>query len=145
MQHTHRFYISWLASALFMYVAFYVWHGLFLTDLTQIKFSKTLFLVLVGLVYLVVSYVLYRIYELNIFDKYFSSSLLRGVTAGFILGFILFAIVAVLGISFTKHINTTYLIADCLWQIAEQVIGGVVIGFGKIFIFEPQAELNHAD
>lgn len=145
MQYSHRFYISWLASALLMYVAFYVWHGLFLTDLSQIRFSKSLFLILVGLVYLVISFVLYRIYELKVFDKYFSNALLRGVTAGFILGFILFAIVAVLGISFTKHINSTYLIADCLWQIAEQIIGGVIIGLGKILIFEPHPELNQID
>lgn len=128
-----------------MYVSFYVWHGLFLTDLSQIKFSKPVFFILVGLVYLVIAYVLYRVYELKVFDKYISSSLLRGVVAGFILGFILFALVAVLGISFTKHINTTYLIADCFWQIVEQIIGGVIIGFGKIFIYEPQKELSHAD
>ena len=102
-----------------------------------------MFLVLVALVYLFISYVLYRVYELKWLDKYFSSSLLRGVTAGFMVGFVLFAIVAVLGISFTKHVNTTYLMADCLWQIAEQVIGGIIIGFGKIFIFEPQRELIH--
>ena len=145
MLHSHRFYISWLASALLMYIAFYMWHGVFLTDLSQIKFSKSLFLILVAFVYLVISYALYRVYELKILDKYFSSALLRGLTAGFMVGFVLFAIVAVLGISFTKHINTTYLIADCLWQLVEQIIGGVAIGFGKLFIFEPQHELNHAD
>ena len=71
--------------------------------------------------------------------------LLRGAISGAILGFILFALVTVLGISFTKNINITYIIVDCAWQIAEQIIGGLVIGFGKIFIFEPIPELIHKD
>jgi hypothetical protein len=28
-------------------------------------------------------------------------------------------------------------LADFGWQISEQIIGGLVIGFGKLFIFEP--------
>ena len=61
------------------------------------------------------------------------------------IGFILFALVTVLGISFTKNVNFTYIIADCAWQIAEQVIGGVIIGLGKLTIFEPIPELIHRD
>jgi hypothetical protein len=53
--------------------------------------------------------------------------------------------VAVLGVSFTKQVNTTYLLADCIWQVVEQIIGGVVIGFGKLFIFEPTHDMRHAD
>ena len=80
---------------------------------------------------------------MKIFDKYAISGLFKGILSGFVIGFILFAVVAVLGISFTKHINTTYLLADCVWQIVEQTIGGVIIGFGKLFLFEPTpAELN---
>jgi len=54
-------------------------------------------------------------------------------------------LVTVLGISFTKNINFTYIIVDCAWQIAEQIIGGLIIGFGKLFIFEPIPELIHRD
>ena len=52
------------------------------------------------------------------------------------IGFVLFSLVTVLGISFTKNVNFTYILADCAWQIAEQVFGGVVIGLGKLIIFE---------
>ena len=65
------------------------------------------------------------------------------LTFGIILGFILFALVTVLGISFSKDINFTYIVADCAWQIAEQVIGGLIIGLGKVLIFEPIPELIH--
>jgi H+/Cl- antiporter ClcA len=128
-----------------MYASFYVWHGVFLNDLNHINFSKPLFFVLVALVYFVISYVLYRTYEVKLLDKYFSNAVFKGVVAGTIVGFFLFAVVAVLGVSFTKQVNTTYLLADCIWQVVEQIIGGVVIGFGKLFIFEPTHDMRHAD
>lgn len=128
-----------------MYVAFYFWHGVFLNDLSRISFPKVLFLSLAALVYLVISFIVYRTFESKFLQKYISQPLLRGVVSGFLIGFILFSLVTVLGISFTKNINFTYIIADCAWQIAEQIIGGLIIGFGKIFIFEPIPELIHRD
>lgn len=128
-----------------MYAAFYVWHGVFLNDLSHINFSKPLFFVLVALVYFVISYVLYRTFEVKLLDKYFPNAIIKGVVAGFIIGFFLFAVVAVLGVSLTKQVNTTYLLADCIWQVVEQIIGGVIIGFGKLFIFEPTHDMRHAD
>ena len=100
---------------------------------------------LAALIYLVISFVLYRTYESKLLEKYISQPLLRGVVSGVFIGFILFALVTVLGISFTKNINLTYILADCAWQIVEQISGGVIIGFGKIFIFEPIPELIHRD
>lgn len=145
MLYSFRFYVSWIIAAVLMYVAFYFWHGVFLNDLNRITFSKALFLGLAALIYLVISFVLYRTYESKLLEKYISQPLLRGVVSGVFIGFILFALVTVLGISFTKNINLTYILADCAWQTVEQIIGGVIIGFGKIFIFEPIPELIHRD
>jgi H+/Cl- antiporter ClcA len=143
MLYSFRFYVSWIVAAVIMYIAFYFWHGIFLNDLNRISFSKALFLGLAALVYLVISFILYRTYESKFFDKYISHPMLRGVIAGFTIGFILFALVTVLGVSFSKDINITYILADCAWQIAEQVIGGIIIGLGKILIYEPIPELVH--
>lgn len=145
MHYSVRFFISWIVAAVLMYIAFYCWHGLFLNDLSRISFSKGIFLSLAALVYLVISFVLYKTYESKFLGKYISSPILKGVVSGFILGFILFALVTVLGISFTKNINMTYIIADCVWQIAEQIIGGFIIGLGKVLIFEPIPELIDRD
>lgn len=142
MFNTLRFYLSWILAAVLMYAAFYIWHGLFLNDLDRITFSKTLFLVLAALVYLVISFILYKIYESRFLVKFFYPPFIRGIASGFILGFILFAITTVLGISFTKNLSFTYVIADCAWQISEQMIGGVIIGLGKIIIFEPEIDLS---
>jgi hypothetical protein len=128
-----------------MYVAFYIWHGVFLNDLNRISFSKGLFLGLAALIYLVISFVLYKAFESKTLTKYVSQPMLRGVVSGFLLGFILFALVTVLGISFTKDINLTYILADCCWQVVEQIIGGVVIGLCKVIIFEPAPELIHRE
>lgn len=145
MLYSFRFFLSWIIAAVLMYVAFYFWHGVFLNDLNRITFSKGLFLGLAALVYLVISYVLYRTYESKFIEKYLPQPMLRGVVSGLIIGFILFAFVTVLGISFSKDINMTYILADCAWQIAEQILGGLIIGLGKVLIFEPVPELIHRD
>lgn len=145
MLYSFRFYLSWILAAVLMYVAFYFWHGIFLNDLSRISFPKVLFLGLAALVYLVISFIVYRTYESKFLQKHVSQPLLRGVVSGFLIGFILFSLVTVLGISFSKNINFTYIIADCAWQIAEQIVGGLLIGFCKIFIFEPIPEFIHRD
>lgn len=145
MHYSFRFFLSWILASIIMYGSFYVWHGIFLNDLNRITFPISIFLILAALVYLVISFVLYKTYESKLLNKYISGPMLRGVVSGIIIGLIMFSIVSVLGISFTKNINIKYLIADCLWQLAEQIIGGTVIGLGKILIFEPSAELVHSD
>lgn len=142
MQYSLRFFISWIAAAIIMYSAFYVWHGLFLNDLTNITFSKIIFFGLAALVYLVISYVLYRAFNSRMTAK-ITSPFLKGLLVGVALGFILFAVITVLGISFTKRMNITYLLADCAWQIVEQCLGGIVICVCQALIFEPQPELEH--
>src|SRR5688572_347941 len=99
MHYSFRFYLSWIISAVLMYVAFYFWYGVFLNDLNIISFSKGLFLGLAALFYLVISFILYRTYESKLLTKYITPPILRGVVSGIFLGFFLFAIVTVLGIS----------------------------------------------
>ncbi len=140
MQYSFRFFVSWIISAVLMYAAFYFWHGIFLNDLDNISFSKTLFLLLAALIYLVISFVLYRVYEMRLLNHIISSTLLRGVASGIIVGFMLFAVITVLGISFTKHMTMTYMMVDCLWQMAEQVLGGIIIAIGKAVLYEPRPE-----
>jgi len=145
MQYSFRFFVSWIVSAVVMYAAFYFWHGIFLNDLNNISFSKTLFLLLAALVYLVISYVLYRIFEMRLLNKFVPSTFFRGIVSGVILGFILFSVITVLGISFTKNMNMTYMMADCAWQVAEQIIGGLIISIGKAVLFEPSPDdVRHA-
>lgn len=140
MQYSFRFFVSWIVAAVLMYAAFYSWHGVFLNDLNRISFSKVLFLFLAALVYLIISYVLYRIFETRVLANFIKAPLLRGAISGILLGLVLFCVITVLGISFTKHISMKYLVADCAWQIAEQLLGGIIIGIGKLLLFEPRPD-----
>lgn len=142
MLNSVRFYISWIVSAILMYAAFYIWHGVFLNDINSITFPKLIFLGLAAIVYLVIAVILYKIFETNLMSKYFYSPMLRGIMSGIILGFFLFAFVTVLGISFTKNHSLTNILVDCVWQIIEQMLGGAIIGLGKIFIFDPHLEME---
>lgn len=145
MFNTVRFYISWIVSAIIMYGAFYLWHGVFLNDLTRISFSKTLFLVLAALVYLIISIVLYKLFESEFLSNKIQNPVSKGLISGLILGFVLFAVVTVLGISFTKSISIEYIALDFVWQIFEQALGGVIVGLGKVFIFNPISEMARRD
>jgi len=128
-----------------MYGAFYVWHGVFLNDLTRITFSKTLFLVLAALVYFIISIALYKLFESETLSSKIQNPVSRGLVSGLMLGFVLFAIVTVLGISFTKNISIEYIALDFVWQISEQALGGLIIGLAKIFIFDPIPEMSRND
>lgn len=140
MQYSFRFYVSWIVSAILMYAAFYFWHGVFLNDLKNISFSKPVFLLLAALVYLVISFILYRVFETKLLNQFIPSTLFRGIAAGVLVGFSLFSFITVLGISFSRHITMKYLLADCLWQVAEQVFGGIIISIGKAVLYEPKPE-----
>jgi hypothetical protein len=141
MRFTARFFISWILSAIAMYSAFYVWHGVFLNDFKQIQFPFIWFLLLSAIAYLVISFLVYRVFETQ-WLRYFHSILFRGFIAGLIVAVSLFAIMTVLHISFTKNVTSTYLITDFFWQIIEQSIGATVIVLGKQFIYEPEPEFE---
>ena len=143
MRYTLRFFLSWILGAIAMYVAFYVWHGVILNDFKQIQFPIVWFILLSAFAYLVISYILYRVFETKIL-AYFDSILMRGFISALIVGISLFAIMTVLHISFTKNMTTTYLITDFFWQIVEQSVGALFIVLGKQFIFEPDFEHEDA-
>lgn len=141
MRYTLRFYLSWIIGAIAMYVAFYVWHGVILNDFKQIQFPMVWFVLLSAFAYLIISYVLYRVFETKILS-FFDNIIFRGFLAALIVGVSLFAIMTVLHISFTKNMTSTYLITDFFWQIIEQSIGTLFIVLGKQFIFEPDLDME---
>lgn len=143
MRYTFRFFLSWIIAAIAMYVAFYIWHGLVLNDFKQIQFPLVWFVLLSAFAYLVISYLLYRVFETKILS-FFDSVIMRGFISALIVGISLFAIMTVLHISFTKSMTTTYLITDFFWQIVEQSIGAAIIVLGKQFIMEPDPEFEEA-
>lgn len=139
MRYSVRFFLSWIFAALAMYGAFYVWHGVVLNDFKQIQFPIVWFVLLSAFAYLIISYILYRVFETKIL-AYFDNIMMRGFISALIVGISLFAVMTVLHISFTKNMTTTYLVTDFFWQVVEQSIGAIFIILGKHFIFEPDFE-----
>lgn len=66
--------------------------------------------------------------------KYFHNFFVRGIVTGIVGGISLFMIVTVINISLTKDLNPTHLLVDCMWQIAEQTVGAIILVLFKILI-----------
>ncbi len=134
-----RFYLSWLLSSIVMFTLFYVWHGVFLNDFKRIQFPLFWFQMFAAFTYLLFGIALYLIFESPLLKKV-RNVFVRGVVSGFVLGFTAFMVASIVNISLTRHLSMQHLMIDCVWQMVEQIIGGMVIVLLKLLIHEPQPE-----
>lgn|SRR5690606_27811138 len=119
-----RFIVSWFLSSLVMFALGMFWHGVILTDLQFISIPHTLFYSLAVLAYIVIGFALTFVFT------YLSMGIgikLKGSLMGVALGFFIYLIAFVFGVSF-KGSGTHHIIVDFLWQMIEQGIGGGVVG-----------------
>ncbi|MGZ4043499.1 MAG: hypothetical protein ACXVO9_09870, partial [Bacteroidia bacterium] len=65
---------------------------------------------------------------------------LRGLICGIIAGFSFFMIATIVNISITKNLSKAHLLVDCVWQMAEQTCGTMVIVILKLIIRERVVE-----
>jgi hypothetical protein len=134
-----RFFVSWLFSALCMFLLFYLWHGVFLNDFQRLNFPLSWFVSFAAVTYLLFSAGIYALFESSLMGK-IRNVMLRGLICGSIAGFTLFMIATIINISFTKHLSVQHLMMDCVWQITEQSFGALVIVICKGFIHDHQTE-----
>ena len=113
----------------------YVWHGLALTDLEELKIPLTLYFLLAFLVYLVLGLILTLVIHKAIQYEWISLkrafpfySALVGAAAGFFVYLVIF----ILGMTFTKH-GMMHIVVDILWQMVEQALGGLAVSLGIIY------------
>src|SRR5690606_8453813 len=120
-----RFLISWLFSFIGMFGLSMIWHGVILNDFQFISYPKILFFELATIAYLTISFALTFVYT------YLSMGIgfrLKGSAMGAAMGFFIYLIAFVLGLSF-KGSGTQHVIVDFVWQMFEQGFGGVIISF----------------
>jgi hypothetical protein len=132
---TRRILVPWLLSAVVMCGISYLWHGIALTDLREIKIPVWLYLVISGLVYLGIGLVITVAMHLCIRSDLISIKRgfpLKGAVLGSLLGFAVYMVAFLFGMSFTSH-KLAHILADVLWQMLEQGIGGVLVSFGIIY------------
>ena len=120
-----RYLIAFFLSTTVMMMASLLWHGILLNDLRNIPQPEFLFFSLWSLLYLVIGLVLTigisQLEKNGIF-------ILKPWFFGVLVGFFLYLIAFVLGISFKTN-GAEHIVVDFLWQMIEQGIGGFLVGF----------------
>lgn len=118
-----------------MFLISWLWHGLALTDLEEIRIPLTLYFCLAGIVYVVLGLAMTFAIHTAIMHEWISlkrafpfTSMLLGAA----LGFFVYLAIFVLGMSFTKG-GMVHVVADVLWQMLEQGIGGLMVSLGIIY------------
>lgn len=138
---TLRFFISWLVASVLMYVAFYAWHGVYLNELSKLSISsKTLFYVFAAITYLVIGFLVFKVYELKFLKHLIKSIFMRGIIAGAFVGGLVFVVTKVTGIGFSPGFSLKYMLFDGAWQVTEQIAGGLIMALGQVFIYDPVLE-----
>ncbi|CAN5358248.1 hypothetical protein BH10BAC1_BH10BAC1_07800 [soil metagenome] len=137
---TKRFFISWIASSVVMFLLSYAWHGVFLTDFSRLSYPKEIFLVIAAFVYLIIGFVMAKAIDIKMLDAHFKRKpIIRGAITGASLGFTLFLVSTVVGVSFSTGSKLENLLLDVSWQTIEQGIGGVIVGVAHFFVFDPSS------
>jgi hypothetical protein len=135
-----RFYISWLSSSVVMFLLFYAWHGLFLTDFSRLTYPKEIFLFFTSFVYLIIGFISAKVIDVKWLDKYFKRKpLIKGLISGAAFGFTLFLVSTVVGVSFSTGSKLENLLLDGCWQVIEQAAGGLAVGIAHYFVFDSSA------
>jgi len=131
-----RFMLGWIFSSIVMFALSYLWHGIILNDYELIRYPMGIYLVSAGVVYLVIGFLLNRIFIAEFLDRYTQKALPRGLFTGIGLGIIVYMVALVIGVAFTKSLELKYMALDAFWQTIEQCAGGLVVGLVYMLVFE---------
>lgn len=119
-----------------MFALSYVWHGIVLNDYNLISYPKGIYLISAGVVYLVIGFLLNRIFIAEFLDRFSEKALPRGLLTGVGLGVIVYMVALVVGVTFTKGLDVKYMALDVMWQAFEQCAGGLVVGLVYMLVYE---------
>ena len=131
---TKRFFISWILSSVIMFSLSYLWHGVFLTDFSRLNYPKQIFFVFAIIVYLIISLGIVVVFSHNKLDFLKKRPLHKGLLVGAAFGMALYMITLVIGVSFTRTMTLGNILFDCGWQMFEQGVGGVAVGFASVLV-----------
>ena len=121
-----RFITATLVGALVMLGLSYVWHGMVLNDFKQVAIAKPVFVGMLVVVYLGVSALLALLFSLLHFDD---NNTRNRLLIGGAVGFFIYLIAFVLGVSFSPPSETEHIVLDFAWQMMEQAAGAIAIDF----------------
>ena len=114
----------------------YLWHGVFLNDFERLSYPVEIFLTGSIITYLILGFLLTKIYLMNFPKAIARKPMLRGIISGAALGVATYIVTLVIGVSFSTELTPEYILFDLLWQTVEQTIGGMAVGFIYIWIYD---------
>lgn len=135
MLRERRIWLPWISSAVLMFGLSYVWHGLALNDLRELRIPVALYLALSALAYVIIGLGVTVAMHQAIQHEWIGLRQgfpLKGMLVGAIIGFLVFLIAFLFGMSFTDH-AVMHVLADVTWQMFEQAMGGLFVALGIIY------------
>lgn len=139
-----RFFTGWLLSAMLMYVAFYIFHGLLTNDLLKLSMPKPVFLLVAAFVYLAVGFIMSALFKSVTLKKHIRAPFKRALLIGVSSALFLYAVAFVVGVSFSYQITMLNALVDISWQLAEQNLGAFVVCIANtLFYHEEEAHTNY--
>ncbi|MFI5164400.1 MAG: hypothetical protein ACHQHP_04040 [Bacteroidia bacterium] len=134
--NTKRFFLSWIFSSLIMFSLSYLWHGVFLNDLQRLSYPKEIFLTGSVITYLILGFLVTKIYLMKFPKNIAGKPLIRGLISGALLGICTYVVSLVVGVSFNSQLTPGYILFDIAWQTIEQTCGGITVALVYISIYE---------
>lgn len=128
--------LGWILSSILMFAVSYLWHGVVLNDFERISYPFEIYLVSAGVVYLVIGFLMSRIFIAEFLDRYSEKAVPRGLLTGIGMGVIVFMSALVFGVSFSSMADMKFLVMDFIWQVVEQTVGGLAVGLIYLLVFE---------
>lgn len=119
-----------------MFSLSYLWHGIFLNDLERLSYPKEIFLTGSIITYLILGFLVTKIYLMKFPKQIAKKPLVRGIISGALLGVSTYIVALVIGVSFNSALTPQYILFDILWQTVEQTFGGITVGMIYIWIYD---------
>jgi hypothetical protein len=138
-----RLLTSTLIGCIAMLIPSYCWHGLILNDFSSLQYNPNIYLWLLFILYLFVSFSISFIISIYNPD---SNKLAKHIFIGGFLGFLIYFIAFVLGVSFNKG-GLEHIVLDFIWQMTEQGIGSMVISlfYTLVYRYDKLKKMNSFD
>ena len=135
-----RFYFGWILSALVMYGAFYLFHGVITNDIIKLTIPKTLFLSVAAVVYLIVAFGMSLLFKSTSLKKNIKKPFNRSLLIGILTALFLYGITLTVGISFSFKITKLTFLVDIGWQLIEQSLGAFFIALVHTLFYHEEEE-----
>lgn len=119
-----------------MFGVSYVWHAVILNDVVRLSYPKEIFLTGSVITYLILGFLLTKIYLTNFPKNLIVKPFTRGIVSGIMLGVATYIVTLVIGVGFSNTLTLQNILFDLSWQAIEQMLGGLTVAFVYVSIYE---------